>query len=162
MSLKERVRDLKYLILDVDGVLTEGQLYYTAEGETLKAFSVHDGMGIKLLQSAGIKVGIISGRNSKALEVRLKELGAEDIYMGELDKLGAFEKILSAHNLSEREVGFVGDDIVDIPILERVGLPVAVRNAVEEVKKRAVYVTRREGGKGAVREVAELILLLKK
>ena len=162
MSLKERVRDLKYLILDVDGVLTEGQLYYTAEGETLKAFSVHDGMGIKLLQSAGIKVGIISGRNSKALEVRLKELGAEDIYMGELDKLSAFEEILSAHNLSEREVGFVGDDIVDIPILERVGLPVAVRNAVKEVKKRAVYVTRREGGKGAVREVAELILLLKK
>lgn len=162
MSLRERIRDLKYLILDVDGVLTEGQLYYSAEGETLKAFSVHDGMGIKLLQSAGIKVGIISGRNSKALEVRLKELGAEDIYMGELDKREAFERILSTHSLSEREVGFVGDDLVDIPILERVGLPVAVRNAVEEVKKRAVYVTRREGGKGAVREVAELILLLKK
>ena len=147
--------------MDVDGVLTDGRLYYTEEGERIKVFNVQDGLGIKLLQKAGIKTGVISGRESEALRNRLFELGVEEIFMGRFEKEGILEEILSRNGISAEEVGFVGDDLVDIPVLKRVGFPVAVGDASEEVKRYAVYVTMREGGKGAVREVVDLILALR-
>lgn len=148
--------------MDVDGVLTDGNLYYTENGESLKEFNVYDGLGIKLLQKAGISTGIISGRESEALRSRLLELGIDEVYMGRLHKGAILEEILSRKGLSAEEVGFIGDDVVDIPVLKRVGFPVAVRNAPDVVKKFTVYTTLREGGRGAVREVVELILKLRR
>jgi len=147
--------------MDVDGVLTDGRLYYTEEGERIKVFNVQDGLGIKLLQRAGIKTGVISGRESEALRNRLIELGVDEIFMGRFEKDGILKDILSMNGISAEEVGFIGDDLVDIPVLKRVGFPVAVRDASEDVKRFAVYVTMREGGKGAVREVVDLILALR-
>lgn len=147
--------------MDVDGVLTDGRLYYTEEGERIKVFNVQDGLGIKLLQRAGIKTGVISGRESEALRNRLLELGVDEIFMGRFEKDGILKDILSRNGISAEEVGFIGDDLVDIPVLKRVGFPVAVRGASEEVKRYAVYVTMKEGGKGAVREVVDLILTLR-
>ena len=161
MSLKARVQKLKLLLMDVDGVLTDGRLYYTEEGERIKVFNVHDGLGIKLLQRAGISTGVISGRESEALRNRLLELGIEEIYMGKFQKDGVLEEIMRKKDLSPEEIGFVGDDLVDIPVLKKVGFPVAVRNAPEIVKSHAVYITLREGGMGVVREVVELILRLR-
>lgn len=161
MSLRERVRRLKLLLMDVDGVLTDGRLYYTEEGERIKVFNVQDGLGIKLLQRAGIRTGVISGRESEALRNRLLELGVDEIFMGRFEKDGILREILSRNGISAEEVGFIGDDLVDIPVLKRVGFPVAVRDASEEVKRYAVYVTMKEGGKGAVREVVDLILTLR-
>jgi 3-deoxy-D-manno-octulosonate 8-phosphate phosphatase (KDO 8-P phosphatase) len=148
------------LIMDVDGVLTDGKLYYAESGEALKVFDVRDGLGIKRLQGAGIRTGIISGRDSEALRARLEELGIDELYAGRTQKEEALEEILRKNRLSPEEVAFIGDDLVDIPVLKRVGFPVAVGNAPEEVKRHAVYVTRAEGGRGAVREVADLILKL--
>ena len=160
MSLRDRVRKIRILLLDVDGVLTDGRLYYTDSGETLKVFDVRDGLGIKMIQSLGIKTGVISGRDSPALKNRLEELGIDEIHMGRFRKDEALDRILAKHSLSPEEVVFIGDDLVDVPVLKRVGFPVAVRNAPYEVRKHAVYVTRSEGGRGAVREVVDLILKL--
>ncbi len=147
--------------MDVDGVLTDGKLYYTQEGEYVKVFNVHDGLGIKLLQKEGIRTGVISGRESEALRNRLTELGIEEVFMGRREKDGVLEEIVRRLGISYEEVGFIGDDLVDIPVLKRVGFPVAVRNAPEEVKRFTVYITSKCGGKGAVREVCELILRLR-
>jgi len=160
MALKDRVKKLKLLITDIDGVLTDGTLYYTEEGESIKAFSVLDGLGIKKLQSMGIKLAVISGRDSLPLIKRLRELGVEELHTGKKDKLSVYEEIKKKYNLKDEEVGYVGDDLVDLKVMEKVGFPVAVQNAEREVKIRAVYVTRREGGKGAFREVVELIYTL--
>jgi len=159
MALRDRVKKLKLLIADADGVLTEGTLYYTEEGETLKAFSVLDGLGVKKLKDMGIKVAVISGRTSPPLFKRLEELGVET-YGGIKDKLKLYEELKERYRLKDEEVAFVGDDLVDLPVMKRVGFPVAVANAEEEVKKVALYTTMREGGKGAVREVADLIYTL--
>ncbi len=161
MSLRERAKKLKLLLLDVDGVLTDGRLFYTEGGESLKVFNVHDGLGIKLLQRQGIMTGVISGRESQALANRLEELGIEEVFMGRTQKDSVLEKIVKKHGLSYEEVGFIGDDIVDIPVLRRVGFPVAVRNSPKEVRKLAVYTTMKKGGEGAVREVCDLILKLR-
>ena len=161
MSLKERALKLKLLLMDVDGVLTDGRLYYTEEGERIKVFDVHDGLGIKLLQRAGISTGVISGRESEALRSRLVELGIEEIYMGRFHKDGVLQEIMEKKGLSPEEIGFIGDDLVDIPVLKRVGFPVAVRNAPRIVRSFAVYTTLKEGGRGAVREIVELILRLR-
>ncbi|NPB07606.1 MAG: HAD-IIIA family hydrolase [Aquificae bacterium] len=160
MALRDRVKKLKLLITDIDGVLTDGTLYYTEEGESIKAFSVLDGLGIKKLQSMGIKLAVISGRDSLPLTRRLKELGVEELHTGRRDKLSAYEEIKRKYGLRDEEIGYVGDDLVDLGVMEKVGFPVAVRNAQREVKKRALYVTRKRGGEGALREVAELIYTL--
>ncbi len=157
MALKDRVKKLKLLITDIDGVLTDGSLYYTKEGETIKSFNVLDGLGIKILQRLGIKLAVISGRDSEALTTRLKELEVEDVFTGKHDKTEIYETLKKKYGLEDEECGFVGDDIVDIPVMKRVGFPVAVKNAVREVKEVAVYITMREGGKGAFREVVELV-----
>lgn len=153
-----KAKPIKLLLLDVDGVLTDGSIILTGEGEEIKVFSVLDGTGIKFLQRAGVIVGILSGRISSAVKHRARELGIELVYQGELAKVPVYEKILKELNLKDEEVSYVGDDWLDIPILKRVGLAIGVPNGWPPVNNYVHYVTSREGGKGAVREICELIL----
>ncbi len=149
------------VLMDVDGILTDGRLYYTEEGERLKVFSVHDGLGIKLLQRAGILTGVLSGRESSALERRLRELGLDEILMGRAEKGEVLEQLTRRRGISGEEIAFIGDDLVDVPVLKKVGFPVTVASAPPEVRRVCVYVTLREGGNGALRELADLILRLR-
>ncbi len=161
MELRDRALRIKLLLLDVDGVLTDGRLYYTSRGEEIKVFNVRDGLGIKLAQRAGIRVGVISGRRSKALMNRLTELEVEEVHLGHNQKLPILEDIMRRLSLSLEEIAFLGDDYVDLPILRRVGFPMAVLDAPEEIKKHALYITKARGGHGAVREAIEFILKLR-
>ncbi|HYF97416.1 MAG TPA: HAD-IIIA family hydrolase [Coxiellaceae bacterium] len=149
---------IKLLILDVDGVLTDGKLYYSREGESLKVFHVHDGAGIKQLLKQGIHIAVISARSSAAVQTRLNELGVKHIYQGQTDKTIAFHELCQKLKVSPNECAYVGDDLADIAVMKLVALPIAVANAVLEVKAAALYVTEMRGGEGAVREVCELIL----
>jgi len=155
---KERAKKVRLLLLDVDGVMTDGRLAFDGEGKELKFFYARDGIGIKLLQEAGIRVGILSGRGTKAVALRAKELGISLVRQKSRDKGLALGEILEAENLRPEQVCYVGDDLVDLSVLRRVGLPVAVADAVPEVKFMARLVTRNPGGRGAVREVCEKIL----
>ncbi len=157
-NIKEKLKKIKLLILDVDGVMTDGSIIMDDEGHELKSFNVRDGHGIKILQRFGVKVAILTGRKSKVVEYRAKDLEIKDVYQGALNKKEIFEKILSKHKLSTDEVAYLGDDIVDIPVLKRVGFSVAVDDALDVVKKSVDYVTKNSGGRGAVREVCEMIL----
>lgn len=161
MELEKRARRLKLILLDVDGVLTDGRLYYNQEGERIKVFDVKDGLGIKLLQSVGLKVGAISGRDSPALRERVRELKISPAILGEYKKLRALENILKELNIEPEETAFIGDDLPDLAPMQRVGFAIAVSNAHELVKSFAHYITKAKGGEGAVREVAELILSLR-
>ena len=158
-ALAQRV---KLVGLDVDGVLTDGALFIGQVGDhpvELKRFHIQDGLGVKLLRNAGIAVVLVSGRESDATAVRARELGIDEVVQdAAARKLPAFERILERHGLGFADCAFVGDDLADLPLLTRVGLPVAVANAVDEVKVAARYITRLGGGDGAVREVAEMIL----
>ncbi|MFN3975677.1 MAG: KdsC family phosphatase [Aquificaceae bacterium] len=161
MDLKEKALKIRLLVLDVDGVLTDGRLYYTSKGEEIKVFNVKDGFGIKMAQMAGIKVGVISGRESQALRKRLEELGIEEAYLGFNEKLAVLEDMLKRLYLSFEEVAFIGDDYVDLPILKRVGFPMVVCDAPEELRSYALYTTKARGGEGAVREAIEFLLKLR-
>ncbi len=152
------MKHIKLVITDVDGVLTDGVIYINSEGQEAKAFHVLDGTGIAYLHRAGIKVAIISGRTCKAVAHRARELDIEDVYQGAKNKIDAYEEILRKYSLRDEEVCYIGDDLIDLPILYRVGFPVAVANATPVVKQHATYVTKAKGGCGAVREVAEKIL----
>lgn len=154
----EKAKRVRILILDVDGVMTDGGLICSSKGEEGKVFNVRDGLGIALLLRENIKVAIISGRKSEAVEHRARELGIQEVYQGVKDKVAAFEEILKKDKITPDQVGFIGDDLVDLPLLSRVGFAVGVADAAEEVKESVDYVTRHTGGKGAVREVCELIL----
>ncbi|WP_429885004.1 3-deoxy-manno-octulosonate-8-phosphatase KdsC [Geoalkalibacter halelectricus] len=156
--MEERCRKIRLLLLDVDGVLTDGRIIYDNNGLETKAFDVKDGHGLKLVQRAGIKVGIITGRESRVVEHRAAELGIAILYQGAKDKLLPYEEILAQQGLRDEEVAYVGDDVVDLPVLSRVGLAVTVQDAVDDIKPYVHYVTRRPGGRGAVREVCDLIL----
>ena len=160
-DLKPIAKKIKLFLMDVDGVLTDGRLYYTERGEEIKVFDVRDGLGIKLLQRSGIEVGVISGRSSKALLKRLEELGIEEVHTGKNDKREVLEKILKEKNLKAEEVAYVGDDYLDVPVLKVVGFPATVKDAPPLVKRHALYVSKREGGRGAVREIAEFLLNLR-
>ena len=160
-ELYTRASKIKLLLLDVDGVLTNGEIIITSSGEEIKIFSVIDGMGIKLLQKIGVGVGIISSRYSKVTALRAKELGITPVFQGKIEKLKIFEEILSRNNLTPEEVAYMGDDLVDLPILKRVGLAIGVPNACAPVNEYVHYVTSAPGGKGAVREVCELIIKAK-
>ncbi len=155
-------RRVRVVGLDVDGVLTDGAVYLGMAGETpveLKRFDIQDGVGIRLLQDAGLEVVIISGRSSPATTLRARELGIEVVVQDDAArKWPALQALLAARGIALEEVAFLGDDLPDIPILERVGLPVAVRNAVPAVRALSRYVTKAEGGKGAVREFAQALL----
>lgn len=156
--MEERIKKIRLLLLDVDGVLTDGRIIYDNRGVESKAFDVKDGHGIKLLQRAGTRVGIITGRQSEVVRLRAEELGIDILYQGAKDKLVPYRDILEGLGLNDDEVAYVGDDLVDLPILRRVGLAVTVADAVEEVKPHVHHVTERAGGRGAVREVCDLIL----
>lgn len=155
--MKQSAKNVRMLLLDVDGVLTDGGICYSSR-EECKCFNVRDGLGIKMLVQEGIPVGIISGRSSDAVARRAQELGIAEVYQGVAHKVAAFEEILKRHRIEAEQVAFVGDDLADIPLLERVGLAVSVADAEDAVKERAHYICQRPGGRGAVREVCDLIL----
>ena len=157
----ERARGVKLMIFDVDGVLTDGRLYLSDSGEEMKAFSSHDGQGIKLLLDGGIAVGVITARSSRVVERRARELGIELLRQGASDKAGAFAEMLSGQNLKPSEAGYMGDDLVDLPVLMRCGFAATVPSAPEAVRTRVHYVARAAGGEGAAREVCEFILRAK-
>jgi 3-deoxy-D-manno-octulosonate 8-phosphate phosphatase (KDO 8-P phosphatase) len=157
-DIYERARKVRVAIFDVDGVLTEGALYYADTGEEMKAFSVLDGHGIRMLQEGGVAAAIISGRSSGALGARARNLGIELLFQGASDKLAAFDEILGRCGVTAESCAFVGDDLPDLPVMARCGLAIAVPDAPAPVRRRAQYVTRARGGHGAVREVCEIIL----
>ena len=153
-----RASRIRLLILDIDGVLTDGRLYFDAKGESLKVFHVRDGHGIKMAQRGGLEVALVSGRRSDAAYHRARELGISRFYEGVRDKVTILEELLAALHLKAAEVAAVGDELVDLPLFHRVGLAVAVADAVPEVVAVAHWVTSLPGGRGAVREVCDLIL----
>ena len=157
-AIEQRASRIKLLLMDCDGVLTDGRLWLTEDGDEQKSFNTHDGLGLSLLHRAGLKSGIITGRASKAVTRRAAELGVEFVRQGEPDKIAAFEQLLQQADVAESEVAFVGDDLPDIPIMKRAELAIAVADAVAETRSVAHYVTQARGGRGAVREVVELIL----
>lgn len=161
-AIEAKARRVKLLLLDVDGVLTDGSIIYDSNGQEIKVFNVRDGASIKWLERAGIEVAILSGRNSAPVLVRAKELGIEKVVQSALDKLSAFEKLVQENNYALDEIAFIGDDLHDLAVLKRVGFSTCPKDAVREVKKEVDYVCKASGGKGAVREVAEIILKAQK
>lgn len=153
-----RAADVRLLLLDVDGVLTDGRVTYTDAGDEIKRFHVRDGSGLKIWQSFGLKAAVISGRTSKAVERRARELGIGPVIQGRSDKLGAFRDLLADLGLTANRVCAIGDDLPDLPVLVRCGLSVAVADACEEVRTAAHHTTRAAGGAGAVREAIEWVL----
>lgn len=156
--LMEKAKKIKCLICDVDGVLTDGRLYMDNSGNELKAFHVQDGMGLKLLMSAGIDVAVITTSKHAIIEHRMKQLGIQHYYTGQVDKQNAFKLLKEKLKIDFEEFAYIGDDLPDRPIMLQVGMAVAVSNAVKEIKEFAHYVTTLGGGKGGVRELADLIL----
>ncbi len=158
MTLADRCRRIEWIILDVDGVLTDGGILYTDEGVELKQFHVRDGSGLKCWQLAGKQAAILTGRTSRVVEVRAREVGIAHVVQGAADKLSAFRELLDKTRLAAEQACFVGDDLPDLAVLRQCGLAVAVADACAEVKASAQHVTSAPGGKGAVREAIELIL----
>jgi 3-deoxy-D-manno-octulosonate 8-phosphate phosphatase (KDO 8-P phosphatase) len=157
-SLLNKIRKVKLLILDVDGVLTDGRIVIDDAGLESKQFDVRDGHGLKILMRFGIDVVLLTGRRSRVVEHRAADLGITEVHQGILNKAEAFAEILKRRDLSPEAAACVGDDVVDIPILRRAGFSVAVADAVPEARRIADYVTQQGGGRGAVREVCEVIL----
>jgi 3-deoxy-D-manno-octulosonate 8-phosphate phosphatase (KDO 8-P phosphatase) len=154
----DRARNIRVAAFDVDGVLTDGALYYSDSGEELKAFSVQDGHGLKMLKDSGIAVAIITSRTSRLVEARARNLGIDHLFQGAADKLVAFGQLLERCGVEATGCAYAGDDLVDLPVLKRCGLAVTVPGAPALVRRHAHFVTRRDGGSGAVREMCELIL----
>jgi 3-deoxy-D-manno-octulosonate 8-phosphate phosphatase (KDO 8-P phosphatase) len=156
--MNDRLAKIKLLLLDVDGVMTDGRIIYDSNGVESKFFNVKDGHGIKMVQRAGIEVGIISGRQSQVAANRAAELGIVHVYQKALDKITPYLDILGKTGLDDTQVAFMGDDIVDIPVMRRVGFAAAPADAVEEVIPHVHYIAKNRGGWGAVREVCDLLL----
>ena len=156
-ALIEKAKKIKLLILDVDGVLTDGKIYYGNYGDELKAFDVKDGMGLALMAAAGIETAIITAKKAKIIRLRAKDMGVKRVYESH-SKLKIYTKLLRKFRLQKENVCFIGDDLLDIPVLKGVGLPATVPQAAREVKAVSSYVTRAGAGSGAVREVCEFIL----
>ena len=161
-KVKNNLRKTKILILDVDGVMTDGSIILGSnDGEEYKQFNVRDGTGIKMFQRAGFIVALITGRKSGVVERRASELGIEDIYQGAIDKIKSFREILKKHDITKEEAVYMGDDIIDIPVIKEAGVGIAVRDSMPEVIEAADLVANFKGGRGAVREITDLILRLK-
>jgi len=156
--LVERAARIRMLVLDVDGVLTDGRLYFDNQGNEMKAFCTRDGLGLRALQSQGTELAFITGRQSEIVAQRAAQLGITHVYQGRNDKLNAFNDLLSDTGMDEQNVCYAGDDWIDIPVLDRVGLSVSVADADPVVKNRVHWVTSLGGGKGAVREICDLLL----
>ncbi len=158
MSLGARIKPLRLIAFDVDGVLTDGGLYISDSGEEFKRFNTLDGHGLKMLKASGVELAIITGRTSKCVELRAKNLGIARLYQGVEDKLAVMQSLLSELKLAPEAAAFMGDDVVDLPVMRRVGLALSVPGAPQIVRDHAHYVSQRDAGHGAVREVCELIL----
>ncbi len=160
-ELKDRARKIKLLMLDVDGVLTDGRIIYDSKGRDAKFFDVHDGLGVYLLNKMGIKTILVTAKGSKSILPRAKDMRVERVFADITPKTIVLDKVIKEYGLGCEEICFVGDDLVDLGVMKRVGLPIAVFNAAQDIKKAAFYITIRHGGRGAVREAAELILKAK-
>ena len=158
-SVIDAAQKIKLLLLDVDGVLTDGKLYYGNSGEEMKGFDIQDGLGIKLLQKGNIQVGIITGRISSLLQRRADELGISPVIQGREDKLTALDELMPFLDMTLDEIAFIGDDLPDLAVMKRVGLGITVANASSTLAAEANWQTVSTGGNGAVREVAEMILI---
>ena len=156
--MKPEFGNIELLLLDVDGVLTDGRITYSDSGEQIKQFNSRDGLGLRLLMDAGISVGIITGRKSGALEHRCKNLGIQLVFDGITDKSKALDTICRQTGIDIKKIAFAGDDLVDLPVMKRVGISFSVSDAAVEVKAHADFVTDRKGGQGAVREMCEILL----
>ena len=156
--LKEKLQNVKCVLMDVDGVWTDGGMYFGNQSEEFKKFHVHDGMGISMLHLGGIETGVITGKKSQIVEDRAQQLKIRYVYQGNDNKLQSLDDLLNKTEYLDDNLCYIGDDLLDIPILNRVGLAVAVANACEEVKMASDVVTEKTGGNGAVRELSELIL----
>ena len=156
MNLK--IKKLKMIISDIDGVWTDGSFYKGTDGQEFKKFNVNDGVGVAMARAAGFKIALISGRYSPATEYRAKELNIEDVYNGGLNKIVAYEELKKKYNLIDSEIAYVGDDLIDIPVMEKVGAPIAVENAIISVKEISIYITKTAGGYGAFRESVSWII----
>ena len=158
IEFRKRAEKIKMFILDVDGVLTGGEIIYGNDFLEMKKFNVQDGMGISLLKKSGILLGIITGRESQAVQRRAEELGFDEIYQNSPMKIKAYKEIIEKRNLKNEEIIYVGDDLQDIPVLKRVGISCSVANGVEEVKELVDYVATKKGGDGGVREIIDWFL----
>jgi len=157
-TLKTKTSKIKLLLLDVDGVLTDGRIILDSQGNELKAFHVRDGHGIKLAQRAGIIIGIITGRKSEVVNIRARELGIQEVHQGAIEKIAVYESLIKKYGVQDDEVAYMGDDTVDLDIFKRAGFSVAVADADSAVKPHADLITKAKGGRGAVREFINLIL----
>lgn len=157
-ELQQRAAAIKLLILDVDGVLTDGHIYIRDTGEEIKSFHTLDGHGIKMLAASGVQTAIITGRDAPSVGIRVQQLGIAYYFKGIHDKRAAYAQLREQAGVAEHECAFVGDDVVDLPVMVRCGLPVAVPEAHWFTREHAAYITRRPAGKGAVREVCDLIM----
>ncbi len=157
-EIYQRARNIRVAAFDVDGVLTDGSLYYTDSGEELKRFNVRDGHGMRMLKDSGVTLAIITSRRSRCVEERARNLGIELLFQGAADKLAAFEELLGRCGVGAAACAYVGDDVLDLPVMRRCGLAATVPDAPASVRRRAHFVTRARGGEGAAREVCELIL----
>ena len=146
------------IISDIDGVWTDGTFYKGTDGQEFKKFNINDGVGVAMAKSAGYKIALISGRYSPATEHRAKELRIKDVYNGGLNKIHAYEELKIKYNMIDSEIAYIGDDLIDIPVMEKVGAPIAVANAVKNVKKISIYITETAGGYGAFREAVSWII----
>jgi 3-deoxy-D-manno-octulosonate 8-phosphate phosphatase (KDO 8-P phosphatase) len=158
MQLIERIKPLRLVAFDVDGVLTDGGLYLSDSGEEFKRFNSLDGHGLKMLKASGVELAIITGRTSRCVELRAKNLGIARLYQGVENKLAAMQALLGELKFAPEQAAFMGDDVVDLPVMRRVGLALSVPAAPQVVRDHAHYVSQREAGYGAVREVCELIM----
>lgn len=157
-QLKQRAAGIRLAIFDVDGVLSDGRIYYSDDARELKAFHVQDGYGLKRLMANDIMVAIITARNSRIVTQRMSDLGIDHVYQGQRDKRSTFESLIKAHNIAAEQVSYTGDDLLDLPVMTRVGLAAAPADAHPQVIKRAHWVCTRAGGNGAAREVCDLLL----
>ena len=154
----DSARQVRLLIVDIDGVLTDGGLQFDNRGEEYKTFNSLDGHGIRMMLENGIEVAVITGRKSGIVEHRMRDLGVRQIYQGYRDKLPAFEKLLQDSGLTPDQIAYIGDDLPDLPVMQRVGFAVAVQNAHRFVKQNCDWITETQGGQGAVREATDFIL----
>jgi 3-deoxy-D-manno-octulosonate 8-phosphate phosphatase (KDO 8-P phosphatase) len=157
-EFSSRAQPIKLMIFDVDGILTDGSLYFTDSGEEIKAFNTLDGHGLKMLQATGVKLAVISGRKSRCVEKRMENLGITLLHQGIENKLQTYLKMIADLNLQPMQTGFMGDDLPDLPVMRHCGLAVSVPEAPEIVRKHAHLITKLSGGRGAVREACELLM----
>jgi 3-deoxy-D-manno-octulosonate 8-phosphate phosphatase (KDO 8-P phosphatase) len=157
-NLQTKAKKIKLLLLDVDGVLTDGTIILDNQGNELKAFHVRDGHGIKLAQRSGIAIGIITGRKSEVVNIRARELGIQEVYQGAHEKILAYESVIAKYGVEDSEVAYIGDDIVDVEIFKRVGMAVGVADADPAIRPHVDLIMKTEGGRGAVREFINFVL----